>query len=86
VAVPYESSYSESTISEVVKKLGEVGKPEVSINIAGNGLYAFGGKTKAEIDGNVLRFFEALLSHPDMHVKIGDIRSGGGRPGATRPG
>jgi len=51
---------------------------EISLNIAGNGIYTMKGKyTQAQVDEFTYQLLNAVTKSPDLKVEIGSIRTGG---------
>lgn len=58
--------------------LNEQESNEIALNIAGNGIYTLAGKyTQKDLDNFVYKLLEAVMSSPDLKVKIGSVRTGG---------
>lgn len=69
-------------VSFVVKRLNrmvEYGKPELTLNIAGNGIYtcAKHGSNQAKVDAKLFMFLAAVVKHKEARYKFTLIRSGG---------
>jgi hypothetical protein len=73
----------ESTVERVVKGLnsslkGNLLENEISLNIAGNGIYTMKGLyTQEELDSYVYELLRKVLDSPQLNVKIVRARTGG---------
>lgn len=63
---------------KALNQLGErLGQGEISLNIAGNGLYTLRGGSQEDVDEGIHAFLKAVVEHPGLRVRIASVRSGG---------
>jgi hypothetical protein len=69
---------TDKAVAYLVEKLNSVGKPSISLNVAGNGIYTLKNLgNQAAVDAYTLDLFERVIKHPDLKTTIASIRSGG---------
>ena len=69
---------TENAIQAAVVALNRPGKPEVTLNIAGNGLYTLQRLgDQAAVDAYALDFLRRVLAAPELATAITQVRSGG---------
>lgn len=65
-------------VNKLVKKLNKLENQEITLNIAGNGMYTMKGfYTQDQCDNFVFSLLKQTIEHPDLKLKIKSIRSGG---------
>jgi hypothetical protein len=83
IAIHESLVISDETISALVKAMnsslkGSLFDDEISVNIAGNGIYTMKSKySQEELDNMVYLTLKRCLEHPGLKVKIIQIRTGG---------
>ena len=65
-------------VNEIVNSLNNIGKDNITLNMAGNGIYTMKGKyTQAQLDEYVYQLLSAVINSENLKNKIISIRSGG---------
>jgi len=81
VYMPIDGNKLEVTkerVDKIVNALNSIGKDEISLNIAGNGIYTMKGKyTQEQVDKFTYDLLKAIVESSDLKVKISSIRTGG---------
>jgi predicted NAD-dependent protein-ADP-ribosyltransferase YbiA (DUF1768 family) len=81
VYMPIDGNRLEVTkerVDKIVNALNSIGKDEISLNIAGNGIYTMRDKyTQEQVDKFTYDLLKAIVESSDLKVKISSIRTGG---------
>lgn len=65
-------------VDKIVDMLNRIGKPEITMNIAGNGIYTMAGQyTQPQLDEFMYQLLSAVLQSPNLKTKIVAGRTGG---------
>jgi hypothetical protein len=65
------SDTSDARIKRIVDKLNTLGVSNITLNIAGNGIYTLKGKsTQEQVDKFVADILSKVINHPDLKVNI----------------
>lgn len=75
--VSFEDALQSRSILRVVTELNKLGKPEITLNVAGNGLYTLKPRNQAKVDQHIHALLSAVVHSPMLTVKIAMVRSGG---------
>jgi hypothetical protein len=65
-------------VDKIIDMLNRIGKPEITMNIAGNGIYTMAGKyTQPQLDEFMYQLLAAVLQSSNLKTKIVAGRTGG---------
>lgn len=74
IPVDATKDVTDQAVDNIVDQLNKI--EAKSLNIAGNGLYTFKGKTQEEVDTKMLELLSKITSHPKLKKPIALIKSG----------
>lgn len=68
----------DTRINQIIDSINNIDKSEISLNIAGNGIYTMSNKySQSEVDTFTFNFLNSILSNPRLNKTIKYIRTGG---------